>query len=287
MNDPGPVIVFMGSPDFAVPTLQALNAKYRVAGVVTQPDRPAGRGRILTPPPIKELADALGLPVIQPNRLREPEAMDAIRSWSPDLIAVAAFGQILRSAILDLPRFGCINVHASLLPRWRGAAPIQAAIRAGDFETGVTIMRMDAGIDTGPILSQRSISIAEGETAGELSDRLAILGAELLINTLPGFLSREIQPEQQEENLATYAPMLRKEDGELDFNRPAAELERQVRAFQPWPGAFMPWQGGVLKVIQSAVAEGDRAAHQPAQREVYRGQPAVWTSRGLLVLTQI
>ncbi|HEY5902380.1 MAG TPA: methionyl-tRNA formyltransferase, partial [Anaerolineales bacterium] len=180
-------LVFMGSPDFALPTLRALSERYQVVGVVTQPDRPSGRGRGLTPPPVKTLALELGLPLIQPERLRLPDAMEALRTFAPDLIVVAAFGQILKPSVLDLPRYGCINVHASLLPRWRGAAPINAAILHGDHETGVTIMRMDPGLDTGPILSQAAIPIGPDETAGELYERLSMLGAELLIETLPGY----------------------------------------------------------------------------------------------------
>src|SRR5512139_2910075 len=176
-------IVFMGSPDFSLPTLRALAEQYPIAGVVTQPDRPAGRGRTLTPPPVKQLAVELGLPIIQPRRLRQPEAMEQLLAWAPDLIVVAAFGQILRPEVLELPAHGCINVHASLLPRWRGAAPIQASLLHGDRETGVTIMVMDPGIDTGPIMAQRSLRIDPDDTAGSLSNRLSQLGADLLIDT--------------------------------------------------------------------------------------------------------
>ena len=183
-----PSTVFMGSPDLALPILQALAAHYPIVGVVTQPDRPAGRGQALTPPPVKVLAEKLALPVIQPRRLREPEAMERLRSWAPELIVVAAFGQILRPEVLDLPRYGCINVHASLLPRWRGAAPIQAAILHGDADTGVTIMKMDPGVDTGPLLSQRSLPISPQDTAASLSEKLSALGAELLLETLPAYL---------------------------------------------------------------------------------------------------
>ena len=180
----------MGSPDFALSTLRALHENYPVVGVVTQPDRAAGRGRELKPPPVKTLALELGIPVIQPEKLREPEAMEQLRAWSPDVIVVAAFGQILRQDVLDLPKFGCINVHASLLPRWRGAAPINAAILHGDEETGITIMKMDAGLDTGPILTQRSVRIQPDETAGSLFETLSQLGADLLLETLPGYICR-------------------------------------------------------------------------------------------------
>ncbi len=203
-------IVFMGSPDFSVPSLQMLAKHHRIIGVVTQPDRPAGRGRTLTPPPIKQAADDLELPVIQPKRLREPEAMEQLRQWKPDLIVVAAFGQILRPEVLDLPPLGCVNVHASLLPRWRGAAPIQASILQGDEQTGVTIMLMDPGVDTGPIIQQMATRIRPKETAGELSGRLAELGASLLSDTLPGYLSGKLIPQPQDNAQANYAAVLKK-----------------------------------------------------------------------------
>lgn len=279
----------MGSPEFAAPVLRALEAHYQIAGVITQPDRPSGRGRSLKPPPVKELALELGLPLLQPRRLREPEALAQLRNWAPDLIVVAAFGQILRPEVLDLPAAGCINVHASLLPRWRGAAPIQAAILHGDRETGVTIMRMDAGVDTGAILNQRAIPIYASDTAGALSQRLADLGADLLIETLPGYLSGRISAKPQDEEGATYAPMLSKEDGRLDFNRPAEELERRVRAFQPWPGAFFDWHGQAVKVLRASVVldQPDAPPDGPGGHTVYDGKPAIFTGKGLLVIEEI
>ena len=281
-------LVFMGSPEFALPTLRALAAHYPIAGVITQPDRPAGRGRALTPPPVKILAEELGLPLIQPRRLREPEAMDALQAWDPDLIVVTAFGQILRPDVLDLPPSGCINVHASLLPRWRGAAPIQAAILAGDEQTGVTIMRMDAGVDTGPLLSQAAIPILPTDTAGSLGERLAELGAELLLKTLPEYLNGDLQPAAQEEERATYAPMLKKEDGRLDFTRPAIDLARQVRAYNPWPGSFMEWQGQVLKIHQAHAFPCDPdPSLEPGRTLVMDGLPALASSHGLLVLDEV
>jgi methionyl-tRNA formyltransferase len=278
-------IVFMGSPDFSLPTLRALAEHYPVAGVVTQPDRPAGRGRTLTPPPVKLLAEELNLPLIQPRRLREPETMEQLRAWAPELIVVAAFGQILRPEVLELPPCGCINVHASLLPRWRGAAPIQAALLHGDWETGVTIMLMDPGIDTGPIMAQRSLVIDADDTAGSLSARLAQLGADLLIDTLPPFLSGKLHPHHQAEAQATYAPMLRKEDGLLDFSQPAARLVDQVRAFNPWPGAFILRQGQPLKVHRARAIE----AGSPGQgvETVYQDLPAIGARDGLLALVEV
>jgi methionyl-tRNA formyltransferase len=281
-----PRLVFMGSPDFALPTLRLLAAHYPLVGVVTQPDQPAGRGRVLTSPPVKRLTQELGLPVIQPRRLREPEAMAQLDAWRPDLVVVAAFGQILRPVMLDLPRYGCINVHASRLPRWRGAAPIQAAILHGDAETGVTIMRMDSGVDTGLVLSQRTLIISPDDTAGTLSPKLAELGAQLLIDTLPAYLDGTLQPRPQDSAGVTYAPLLKKEDGRLDFTQPAEALAGRVRAFNPWPGSFTLWEGQILKVHRAHVVltqipwvNGTRVVHQ--------GLPAVAAAGGLLVLDEV
>jgi len=284
-------IVFMGSPDFAVPTLEALVSRaeergylYHIVGVVTQPDRPAGRGRALVPPAIKPAALRLGIPVLQPEKLSLPEAMQQLRTWAPDLIVVAAFGQILRPEVLDLPGFGCINVHGSLLPRWRGAAPIQAAILAGDSETGITIMKMGPGIDTGPILSRSPIAIAEDETSGTLFAKLAPLGAKTLLDTLPGYLSGEIKPMPQSEEGATYTKMLKKEDALLDFTKPAVELERCVRAFHPWPGAYLQFHENPLKIEIASVMPGK---FETGEHLVHLGKPAVGTMDGLLVLEEV
>ena len=277
-------LVFMGSPDFALPTLRALAANYDVVGVITQPDRPAGRGKQLTAPPVKILAKELDLPVIQPARLREPPAMAQLRAWAPDLIVVAAFGQILRQEVLDLPLHGCLNVHASLLPRWRGASPIQAAILAGDAETGVTIMRMDKGLDTGPILIERAIPIAPDDTAATLSDKLSTLGADILIETLPKYLSSELKPTPQPEAGATSAPILKKSDGELDAALSAEELARKVRAFNPWPGAFIVWKRQPLKVHRARITAGNAAS---GQRRIEGGLPAIGTADGLLILNKV
>ena len=278
-------IVFMGSPEFALPTLKALLTNYHVAGVVTQPDRPAGRGRTLKPPPIKTLANEYNLPVFQPMSLKEPEAIAQLHSWEPDLIVVAAFGQILRSPVLNLPPHGCINVHASLLPRWRGAAPIQAAILHGDKQTGVTIMRMDPGVDTGPILSQRATPITDEQTAGTLSPHLAELGAQLLIESLPVYLNGELLPQPQDESLATYAPMLKKVDGQLDFDKPAADLARLVRAYNPWPGAFTSWGAGRLKIHRAHAINS--ASPGAGKRVIHNGQAAFGTVQGILVLDEV
>ncbi len=284
----------MGSPDFAVPALEALvhhskegapytacGVPFTIVGVVTQPDRPAGRGRTLVPPPVKVAAERLDLPILQPEKIRTPASMDQLRLWSPDVIVVVAFGQILRPDLLALPRFGCVNVHGSLLPRWRGAAPIQAAILAGDDQTGITIMKMDAGIDTGPMLSQRPLPIDPQDTGGTLFAKMAPLGADLLVETLPRYLSGEVQPQPQPEEGVTYAKMLKKEDGLLDFNLPALTLERQVRAFSPWPGTYLPYGEGQLKVHHSFVAAGKCKI---GEHTLFQGLPAIGTSEGLLVL---
>ncbi|MDX1378757.1 MAG: methionyl-tRNA formyltransferase [Anaerolineales bacterium] len=279
-------IVFMGSPDFALPSLRALAGNFEVVGIVTQPDRASGRGRTMKPPPVKTLAQELFLPIIQPENLKQEDAIEQLRDWSPDLIVVAAYGQILKQDVLELPQFGCVNVHASLLPRWRGAAPINAAILHGDEETGVTIMKMDAGLDTGPILAKRSVRIKPDDTAGSVFETLSMLGADLLIETLPGYLSGEIQPQPQPEEGATYAPMLKKEDGRLDFNTDVHELERRVRAFNPWPGAFMDFEGTILKVHRAYVDVGVGDA-STEERLIAQNQPAVGAGGGVLVLDEV
>lgn len=253
-------IVFMGTPAFATPSLRAL-VKHAtpgdvwadglvVVGVVTRPDKPVGRGRTVAFSPVKQLALDLGLPVLQPGPLRRPEAFAALQALAPDLLIVAAFGQILPPDALALPPHGCLNVHASLLPRYRGASPIAAAIRDGDAETGVTLMRMEEGLDTGPIVSQRATPIGPDETTATLTTRLADLGADLLIETLPGWLSGAITPTPQDDTLATMTRPLRKEDGRLDWRQPAEALARQLRAVTPWPGAYTTWAGKQLKVLQ-------------------------------------
>ena len=275
----------MGSPEFAVPSLKRLAREFNVVGVVTQPDRPSGRGRVLTPPPIKIIAMQYGLPILQPERLKTEVEIAPIHEWKPDLIVVAAFGQILRRNLLGLPAYGCINVHASLLPRWRGAAPIQAAILHGDRETGVTIMKMDAGIDTGYILAKRPITILSDDTSETLSTRLAEAGAELLAETLPLYLVGEIEPVEQRDEQATYAKMIRKEDGVLNFNAPAEELCRKVRAFNPWPGAYTLWHGSVLKIHRAHSLKD--AASEPGKCEIVEGYPAVGTMDGWIILDEL
>jgi methionyl-tRNA formyltransferase len=277
-------VVFMGSPDFALPSLSALMKTYQVVGAVTQPDRASGRGRELKAPPVKTLALELNIPVAQPEKLRD--GMSQLRGWNPDLIVVAAFGQILKKDVLDLPRYGCINVHASLLPRWRGAAPVNAAILAGDEETGVTVMQMDVGLDTGPMLAQKSIRIGRDDTAGSVIQALSSLGADLLIETLPEYFSGNLKPVPQPAEGATYASMLKKEDGLLDFTRPAVELERRARAMNPWPGAWFEWNGNPLKVLRASTVSGEKGLRS-GNRFTVDGKPAVQSAEGVLVLDEV
>ncbi len=271
-------VVFMGTPDFAVPTLKALIEHHDVIGVVTQPDRPAGRNQKIQQSPIKQVALAAGIPIFQPEKLRQPAAIDELKQWSPDVYVVAAFRQILPQAALDIPPHGSINIHASLLPRWRGAAPIHAAIRAGDRESGVTIMLQDAGLDTGPMLSQRAIPLADDETAESLHDKLASLGADLLLETLPGYLAGDILPQSQPETGITHAPQIKKEAGQIDWNEPAISIERLVRAFTPWPGTYTFWDGKLLKIHSGTVRSGTAA---PGQVIEHQGQIAIGTGEGL------
>jgi methionyl-tRNA formyltransferase len=277
-------IVFMGSPDFALPSLSILAGLFDVVGVVTQPNRASGRGRTMTPPPVKILAQELSIPVMQPEKLKQLDAMEQLQEWAPELIVVAAFGQILRKDVLELPKYGCINVHASLLPRWRGAAPINAAILHGDEETGVTIMQMDVGLDTGPMLAKRSIRINPDDTAGSVFRTLSTLGADLLIETLPDYFSGKIQPEPQPQEGVTYAPMLKKEDGKLDFTKDVNDLERRVRAFNPWPGTFMDFDGAMFKIHRAHVEHGNAEA---GQRLIVQNQPTVGARGGILVLDEV
>jgi methionyl-tRNA formyltransferase len=268
-------VVFMGTPDFAVPSLRALvehAAPGRVcpggldlSGIVTRPDKPAGRGRHVAHAPAKEYALEQGIPVLQPGSLRKPESLALLRSLAPDIIIVAAFGQILPPEVLDLPPHSCLNVHASLLARYRGASPIAAAILAGDPVTGVTIMRMDEGLDTGPIVSQQAVSIAPDDTTGTLTQKLAQAGADLLIATLPDWLAHAIVPEEQDEAQATLTKPLLKEDGRLDWSQSADEIGRRVRAFSPWPGAFTVWNSCQVKILAASPIADESRGRLPGQ----------------------
>jgi methionyl-tRNA formyltransferase len=278
-------VVFMGSPDFSIPTLAELARLHEVIGVVTQPDRPAGRGRQTRVSVVKQFAIAHGLRVMGPESLRAPQAVSQLTGLRPELIVVAAYGQILPQAVLDLPPHGCLNVHASLLPRWRGASPIQAAILNGDSETGVSIMLMDAGLDTGPILGQRATPIGTSETGGSLGLRLARLGADLLIEVLPDHLAGDLASAAQVEARATHAPRLKKASGLIDLHLPAAQLARQVRAFQPWPGSYLQWNARRLLVHAARAVPMDKLA--PGQAFELERLPALGTGDGALVLEQV
>lgn len=244
--------VFMGTPEFALPTLEGLLAAgVDLVGVYTQPDRPSGRGKQLSAPPVKQLALTRGIPVFQPLKLRLPEVVAELRALAPDLIVVVAFGQILPKSVLEIPRYGCINVHASLLPKYRGAAPINQAIVDGELETGVTTMFMDVGLDTGDMLIKRATKIGPCETAGELHDRLALLGREAMSETLERLCAGTLTREPQDDSLSCYAPMLKKEQGLLDWTRPALELHNRVRGLDPWPGAYTLLAGEPLKLART------------------------------------
>ncbi|WP_236213887.1 methionyl-tRNA formyltransferase [Metapseudomonas otitidis] len=256
-------LVFAGTPEFAAEHLKALlDTPHQIVAVYTQPDRPAGRGQKLMPSPVKQLALQHGLPVLQPPTLRDAAAQEELRALAPDLMVVVAYGLILPQVVLDIPRLGCINSHASLLPRWRGAAPIQRAVQAGDAESGVTVMQMEAGLDTGPMLLKVTTPISAGDTGGSLHDRLAQLGPQAVVQAIAGLAAGTLQGEVQDDAIATYAHKLNKDEARIDWSRPADELERLVRAFNPWPICHSTLDGQPLKVLAAEPAEG---SGQPGQ----------------------
>ena len=275
-------IVFVGSPEFALPSLDALHENFNVVGVITQPDRPAGRGRNPHPPAVKSYAVQHEIHFIQPLKVRESEVQTQLETWKADVAVVAAYGQILPASLLDIPVHGFINVHASLLPRWRGAAPVQAAILHGDTVTGITIMKMDPGMDTGPIISQSEVDIGEEETAGELLSRLSHVGAKLLIDTLPTYLEGKIDVTPQNDQKATYAPLIRKSDGKFMPVQRAVYVARQVRAYEPWPGSYFEWDDKRVRVLK-AHALPSNSAEIGSLVEV-DGFPAIRMEEGVLVL---
>lgn len=257
--------VFMGTPRFAVPSLAALAEAVDVTLVLCNPDRPAGRGRTMASPPVKEEAVRRGIPVFQPEKARHPDAVARIAAEAPDLIVVVAYGHILPKSILDIPRLGCINVHASLLPKYRGAAPINWAVARGETVTGITIMRMDEGMDTGPMLHVREMPIGEGDTAETMFSKLSIVGADALCEALRKRREGTLDETPQDAALATYAPKLTKEHGRIDWSRPAGEIRNLVRGMTPWPSAFALHAGKTLKVLSSAVAGESGAAGDPGE----------------------
>ena len=282
----------MGTPHFAVPSLRALAREPYIITVVTQPDRPAGRGGKLMPPPVKELAQELGLPLLQPPTLRDPQFRAALAELRPDVTVLVAYGEYLAPALLDLPKHGSINLHPSRLPRWRGSTPIQSAILAGDPVTGASIIKMDRGLDTGPILAQKSLTVAPDETYPQLSARLAELGAELLVETLPRWLRGEIEPTPQAEDGATLTHTLQKEDGLIDWAAPAEEIDCRVRALQPWPGTYTYWQGRLLKIKRARLfSQADLPQQQPGTVALAMGPNSnkhliVWTGSGAVEVVQ-
>ncbi len=265
-------VVFMGTPAFGRASLRALlEAGVRPVAVFTQPDKPQGRGRAVLPPPVKEEALRAGLEVHQPATLKDPAVVDLLRELKPDLVVVAAYGKILPPAVLEIPPLGCVNVHASLLPRHRGAAPVAYAIWEGDAETGVSLMRMEEGLDTGPVYAQRAIPLPEGATTGTLTPLLAELGGRLLAESLPALAAGTLRPVPQDPARATLAPRIRPEDGRLPFEEPAERLERQVRAMDPWPGAHSSVRGERIKVLAAKVAGAAPPGAAPG--EVVLGPP--------------
>ncbi|MDP6437663.1 MAG: methionyl-tRNA formyltransferase [Gammaproteobacteria bacterium] len=281
-------IVFAGSPDFAVPTLETLlRSQHEVVAVLTQPDRPAGRGRELRAGPVKLAADEAGIPVLQPESLDETGVKNELLRLEPDLMVVVAYGLLLPSAVLALPRAGCVNLHASLLPRWRGASPVQMALLDGDKETGVCLMQMEEGLDTGPVYAETRLEIGPTETAGELHDRLATLAAELLAASLEGILDGTIEARPQAEEGASYAARIYKSDGVIDWNRSAVEIDRQIRAFNPWPVAQTRLHGEPLRCWQAMLSG---AAGTSVPGAVLSATPAgitVQTGEGSLLLTRV
>lgn len=276
-------IVFMGTPDFAVPSLEALLRRgHEIAAVYTQPDKPKGRGHKLLPPPVKALALERGLPVCQPVTLRNGEAVETLRAMEPELIVVAAYGKILPPDVLAIPKYGCINVHGSLLPKYRGAAPIQWAVLNGEKISGVTIQRMAEGIDTGDILARAETEIGPDETSGELFDRLKVLGAELLIDTVDKL--NTFTPEPQDEALATYAPMLQKEMGAIDWTKSAAAVHNLVRGLNPWPAAYLAVDGKRMKLFKTRVV---KAKGLPGVLTVMDGEMTVFCGEDAVQLVEL
>jgi len=278
-------IVFIGTGEIGAPTLRALlNSEHEVAAVVTQPDKPVGREQRIEPPPIKKEIATSGIPVLQPPRIKDPQAIEEVRRLTPDVIVVAAYGQILPREVLEIPRLACLNLHASLLPRWRGAAPIQAAIAAGDSETGITVMYMAEGLDTGDILLQRSVEILPNDTGGSLHDRLAQVAPEALLESLQLVAAANAPRIPQDNAFATYAPKLKREHGQIDWSESAEAIERKVRAYNPWPGAFMKVDGQNLKVFSASVVDlnGEPGEILRSDKDLI-----IATGKGALSLTEV
>ena len=285
------IAVFMGSPAFALPALQSLMSnQYEIRAVYTQPDKPRGRGRQVMACPVKRFAISQGMRVIQPESLRDPQEAELLAALKPDIIIVAAYGRILPAAVLELPRYKCINIHPSLLPRYRGPSPVAAPILNGDPVTGVTIMLIERKVDSGPILSQEELAISDEDTTESLSQRLAVMGAGKLVETIPRWVEGKIEPRRQDDSRATYTRMEAKEDGLLDWNLPAVVLWRRVRAYHPWPGCYFDWKGGRLRVMKAIAlpdAESGETGRVVALPRTAPARIAVRTADGLLGLISV
>jgi methionyl-tRNA formyltransferase len=280
----------MGTPEFAVPSLEHLILnQYQVVAVYTQPDRPAGRGRVLVSPLVKEAALRWSLPVVQPASLKSAEVVTRLADFHPDVIVVAAFGQLLPQSVLDIPDYGCINIHPSLLPKFRGASPVAAAILSGDEFTGVSIMLLDAGMDTGPVLARAMVPISPQDDTGSLTDRLSLLAAHLLQEALVGWFRREIVPQPQNEAEATYSTQIYKEEGEIDWYLSAVDIWRRVRAFNPWPGCYTKWRGKQLKIIEAVPLPGESTTGvgRVVGSSGLEAVPGVGTGDGVLGLLKV
>ena len=274
-------IVFMGTPEFAVPSLERLiGTQYQVVAVYTPPDRLAGRGRSLTSSPVKRVAVDHKLPVVQPASFREAEAVAQLAGLHPDVIVVAAFGQVLPQSVLDIPAYGCVNIHPSLLPKFRGASPVAAAILAGSVFTGVSIMLLDKGLDTGPVLARAQIPVSAQDTTGLLTAKLSLIAAQLLLEVLPRWLGGELTPQPQNEAEATFCGQVTKEEGEIDWSLPAVEIWRRVRAFHPWPGCYTRWQGRQLKIIEAVPLPGEGTLEAGQVVAVDRGGAVLGVNTG-------
>ncbi|MEN9938982.1 MAG: hypothetical protein RLZZ387_5561 [Chloroflexota bacterium] len=284
-------VLFLGTPRFAAIPLERLarDSRFTVVGIVTQPDRPVGRGGAPQPPPVKQRALELGLgvPVLQPETLRDPEAVAAIAVLRPDVGVVAAYGEILRRDVLTLPPHGYVNIHPSLLPLYRGPGPVTGAILAGDAETGVSIIRLTPKMDAGPVLAQARVPLAPDARAGQLTDELFGLGSDLLLEALPPYVAGTLEPVPQDHERATYTGLLKKEDGVVDWRRPAAEIERMTRAYDPWPGAQTSWRGQPLKIIAARAVATEGAAGEPGTLLDGPGGPQVATGEGLIELVTV
>jgi methionyl-tRNA formyltransferase len=281
-------VIFMGSPQVAVPALEQLViAKYNIVAVYTQPDRPAGRGRSLATSAVKEAALQHDLKVMQPESLRPPEVLAELAAFKPDVIVVCAFGQILPQKLLEIPPCQCLNVHYSLLPRHRGASPVMAAILDGDEFTGVSVQLVRMKLDTGPLLASAAIPIVPGDTTGTLSDKLSIIGAGLIEEALSGWLRGEISPREQDESKATYFGQINKEEGEIDWTRPAEEIWRRVRAFQPWPGTYTTWKGKQLKINEASMIAGETSGECGKVVSLNNNGVGIITGKGILHIINI